>query len=205
VFSDAAAALLILERLEKLLCMAIAFDLDQVVVGYTGAGPPVNTPRATARLHRLQRQQHLVRLERQSVARTQARPADRSQGRREPRRAPRLRRQRAASVAAGRDPPSGPSGSSGGDEPPPNRVTLSRVCSVCGDDLSGRRRHAVTCGNRCRQQAHRDRQRESVTANGGREPVRISFELFRRLEAHANRRRRQRLEDLRQREAGVAA
>jgi hypothetical protein len=34
-------------------------------------------------------------------------------------------------------------------------VTLSRSCAVCGGDLHGRRSHARTCSNRCRQADHR--------------------------------------------------
>jgi predicted amidophosphoribosyltransferase len=71
------------------------------------------------------------------------------------------------------------------------RVTLSRVCSACGEDLSARRRHAQTCGNRCRQQAHRDRRRSVTATIVERAPVRISFDRREALRRAVDRRRRE--------------
>ena len=46
-----------------------------------------------------------------------------------------------------------PSGDPDSEPEPPRR------CAVCGGSLAGRRRHAVTCGGRCRVALHRSRQR----------------------------------------------
>jgi hypothetical protein len=85
---------------------------------------------------------------------------------RQTRKTPRSRqsapRRRGSAVSSG-DPP-------GGDEPPlapTRRVTdksHSLVCEVCGQWFISRRSDARTCGNRCRQQAFRDRQAEERLA-----------------------------------------
>jgi hypothetical protein len=35
-------------------------------------------------------------------------------------------------------------------------------CAVCGSSLAGRRKHALTCGGRCRTELHRRREREAL-------------------------------------------
>lgn len=159
---EVTAVRILLERLEKLLGMSIAFERGEVMVRYAGSSEPLTpAPRATARLQALQRRQ---RLQRQRTAPAPKRvEVVRPRGRRESRTASPTRRQRATS-ATRRGPPSDPSSGSGGDEPPLDGVTVSRGCSGCGAPLAGRRSHAAYCSNACRQKAYRRRQApESVT------------------------------------------
>jgi hypothetical protein len=201
---DVAAAFISLWVLGKLLEEQIALEAwterGVIMGGFNGRLAPLDIPPEAARLHRLQRQQR-ERLERQGpiLAKRRQAQARRPQRRREPRAASRVRRQRATS-ATRRGPPSEDSQPPGGDEPPLVSVTVSRSCVVCDGELEGRRQQTAYCSNACRQRAYRQR-RKTVTRSA---PIRISFELYKRLEVEANRRRRARIEDLRQREAVAA-
>lgn len=66
------------------------------------------------------------------------------------------------------------------------RVSVTRSCEVCGGSFEAIRSTGRYCGNRCRQQAFRDRRRKLA------EPVRLTPELRAWLKAQIDRRARER-------------